>query len=112
MLRGDFFCMPFGGNSLPFGRERYPIHGETANAQWSFDSLERRGPDLTLQVSMKARVRRCGVVKQLTLRDGENAVYQRHIVSGGKGPMNFGHRATLRFPDREGSGIISTSPIA
>src|SRR4051812_25563437 len=35
-LRGDFFCLPFGGNSTPFERERHPVHGETANATWKF----------------------------------------------------------------------------
>ena len=35
-LRGDFFCLPFGGNATPFGRERHPVHGETANARWRF----------------------------------------------------------------------------
>src|ERR1035441_7468519 len=33
VLRGDFFCLPFGG-------ERHPVHGETANARWQFRSLE------------------------------------------------------------------------
>src|SRR5256885_7909802 len=34
-LRGDFFCMPFGGNSTPYRGERHPIHGETANSRWT-----------------------------------------------------------------------------
>jgi len=32
VLRGDFFCLPFGGNGTPYRGERHPIHGETANA--------------------------------------------------------------------------------
>lgn len=28
VLRGDFFCMPFGGNASPFGRETHPPHGQ------------------------------------------------------------------------------------
>src|SRR5580698_3993621 len=32
VLRGDFFCMPFGGNSTVFAGENHPVHGETANA--------------------------------------------------------------------------------
>src|SRR6516162_10163551 len=40
VLRGDFFCLPFGGNGSPFGREQHPVHGETANARWHFESLE------------------------------------------------------------------------
>src|SRR5437870_12966645 len=36
VLRGDFFCLPFGGNSTPYHGERHPIHGETANKKWTF----------------------------------------------------------------------------
>src|SRR2546430_15348219 len=32
-LRGDFFCMPFGGNAEPFRGEEYPVHGETAHGK-------------------------------------------------------------------------------
>src|SRR5437764_1536135 len=48
VLRGDFFCMPFGGNATPFraaerGKaERHPIHGETANSNWTLKSLEHQ----------------------------------------------------------------------
>ncbi len=34
VLRGDFFCMPFGGNDKPYRGERHPPHGETANRNW------------------------------------------------------------------------------
>src|SRR2546421_13035183 len=37
-LRGDFFCMPFGGNATPFRSEKHPIHGETANGKWKLIS--------------------------------------------------------------------------
>ena len=40
VLRGDFFCLPFGGNDSLFGAERHPVHGDTANARWQFRSLE------------------------------------------------------------------------
>src|SRR5512137_359220 len=42
VLRGDFFCLPFGGNATPYRREKHPVHGETANARWQFRSLEKR----------------------------------------------------------------------
>src|SRR5947199_5342113 len=34
VLRGDFFCAPFGGNVTPWRGEIHPVHGETANASW------------------------------------------------------------------------------
>ncbi len=34
VLRGDFFCLPFGGNATAYHGEKHPVHGETANARW------------------------------------------------------------------------------
>ncbi|MYF64125.1 MAG: hypothetical protein F4183_06500, partial [Rhodothermaceae bacterium] len=34
VLRGDFFCMPFGANDEAFQGEHHPPHGETANNLW------------------------------------------------------------------------------
>jgi hypothetical protein len=45
------------------------------------------------------------------LVDGHNAVYCQHVVSGMSGPMNLGHHATLKFPDKPGSGVLTHSPI-
>ena len=110
-LRGDFFCLPFGGNAKPFGHERHPIHGETANASWTPESLEKKGAATTLHLSLKTKVRRGRVDKFITLVDGHHAVYARHQISGMKGPMCLGHHAMLQFPDRAGSGVVSTSPF-
>jgi len=52
------------------------------------------------------------VDKHVWVRPGETAVYQRHVIRGATGPMNPGHHATLRFPDRPGCALISTSPQA
>jgi hypothetical protein len=49
------------------------------------------------------------VDKEISLRNGENTLYCRHVVSGMSGPMSLGHHAMLKFPDRPGSGRVSTS---
>ncbi len=104
-LRGDFFCMPFGGNETPYEGERHPPHGDTANLRWI---LEAAKPG-HLHLSMQTRTRSARVDKHISLRRGHTAVYERHIISGMSGPMSFGHHAMLRFPDAEGSGLLSTS---
>ncbi len=38
VLRGDFFCFPFGGNDETYNNKKYPVHGETANRNWDFVS--------------------------------------------------------------------------
>ncbi|MBC8105739.1 MAG: hypothetical protein H7Z14_04045 [Anaerolineae bacterium] len=110
VLRGDFFCMPFGGNGAPFGRERYPVHGEVANANWKFEGIEKNdGPELRL--SLATKVRQARVDKTISLRRGHHAIYSRHVISGATGPTTIGHHAMLKFPDEPGSGVISTSRI-
>jgi hypothetical protein len=109
VLRGDFFCLPFGGNATPFRGEKHPVHGETANAPWRFEALETQGGRTCLHLSLKTKVRRGRVDKRIWLLDGENVVYSQHVVSGMSGPMNPGHHAMLRFPDVPGCGRLSTS---
>ncbi len=108
-LRGDFFCLPFGGNSTPFGRERHPVHGETANARWQLRSLETGAGRSCLHLSLATKVRRGRVDKRIWLVDAQNTLYSQHVVSGMSGPMNLGHHAMLKFPDAPGSGLVSTS---
>ncbi len=43
VLRGDFFCMPFGGNATVFAGEKHPVHGETANAALAFQIIANQG---------------------------------------------------------------------
>ena len=109
VLRGDFFCLPFGDNSTPYRGETHPPHGETANALWQFKAREESDGRSTLRLELQLQARPGHVEKAITLRAGHNAVYSRHTVSGLNGPMNFGHHAMLQFPDIEGSGLISTS---
>jgi hypothetical protein len=112
VLRGDFFCLPFGGNPTPFRGERHPIHGEPANARWKLKSLDTAAGKTCLRLSLETKVRPGLVEKQITLMDGHAAVYCRHVVSGMSGPMCLGQHAMLKFPERPGSGLISTSPFA
>ena len=60
VLRGDFFCLPFGGNATPFGREKHPVHGETANARWQFRSLETIAGRSCLHLSLTTKFARGG----------------------------------------------------
>ena len=111
LLRGDFFCLPFGANAEPFLGEQHPLHGESANRKWKFEQLDRDGGRTTLRLSMRTRIRAGRVDKRITLVDGHNAVYCQHIVSDMSGPMDFGHHAMLKFPDRPGSGVLTCSPF-
>jgi hypothetical protein len=108
-LRGDFFCLPFGGNATRFGKERHPIHGETANARWQFRSLETSAGMACLHLSLSTKIRPGRVDKRIWVVDGQNTLYSLHVVSGMSGAVNLGHHAMLKFPDTPGSGLVSTS---
>src|SRR5688500_4582694 len=110
-LRGEFFLMPFGGNASRFKREQHPVHGEVANADWKFESLEQHDGRATLHLSLRTRVRPARGDKRITPVRGHRAVYSQHVVSGASGPVCVGQHAMLKFPDEPGSGVISTSPF-
>ena len=107
LLRGDFFCAPFGGNESDYHGERHPFHGETSCRTWEF--VEQG--DGFVHVSLTTEARAGRVDKWLRLRPGHEVLYQRHVISGMSGPMPLGHHAILGFPDRPGSGMVSTSPF-
>jgi hypothetical protein len=47
------------------------------------------------------------IIKLIALHAGHTAVYSRHLVTGGFGPMNFGHHAMLAFDSGEGRNSAS-----
>jgi hypothetical protein len=104
-LRGDFFCFPFGANSEPHEGEAHPYHGETANERWSFSS----SAEGYLKIELETQIRPAKVAKELWLGPHETAVYCRHTISGGAGPMPFGHHAMVKFPS---AGLVSVSDMA
>ena len=108
-LRGDFFCLPFGGNEMPHRGEQHPPHGETANARWIGRKLTSRDGVHELHLHLRTKVRAGAVDKYLQLRDGHTAIYQRHEVTGMSGLNAPGHHAMLKLPDTPGCGRISTS---
>lgn len=109
VLRGDFFCAPFGGNAAAFRGKRHPPHGETACRSWALREIAREDDAVTLHATMQTRTRPGRVDKRLTLRRGHTAVYCEHVLSGFRGPMPIGTHPMLKLPEREGAGRISAS---
>jgi hypothetical protein len=110
-LRGDFFCLPFGGNQTPIHGERHPPHGETAGSPWKLADFSRSNGVTTLSVSLETQVRRGLVTRHLSLHDRHNAIYCRTEISGFAGPTTFAHHAMLAVPEQEKSLLLSTSPF-
>lgn len=111
-LRGDFFCMPFGGNAAPRGGEQHVPHGETATAEWRLGGRSRDADGTErLTLVLDTRVRPGKVTKELFLVPGEPVVYSRHVIEGFVGPTPLAHHATLAMPEQEGVVRVSTSPF-
>jgi hypothetical protein len=110
-LRGDFFCMPFGSNVEPYNGEKHPPHGEVAGSVWNFVGTKTENGVTTLTLAMETKVRKGKVTKELSLVEGENVVYSRHVVVGFAGKTTVGHHATLAVPEKEGSLRVATSPF-
>ncbi len=109
-LRGDFFCLPFGGNGMYRGT-MHRVHGEPAGAKWRFEAQESAGRASTLILGMQTTALPGKVTKRLTLVDGQNVVYVQHVLEGYRARTSLGHHATLAVPDKERSLEVATSPI-
>lgn len=110
-LRGDFFCLPFGGNAETVDGESHPPHGETAGSRWTHVDTLTRGPVATLTLALETTVRPSRVTKSLSLVDGHNVVYSTHLIEGFAGRAPLGHHATLALPDEAGAARLATSPM-
>jgi hypothetical protein len=108
-LRGDFFCLPFGGNAVPWRGETHTAHGETATAPWKHVGAGKRGGVTWLTLSMRTRARRGTVTKRLALVDGHDVVYCMHLLEGFSGKMPLGHHATLALPEAPGAARLAVS---
>ncbi|WP_338286022.1 hypothetical protein [Luteolibacter sp. LG18] len=102
VLRGDFFCMPFGVS------KEFPPHGHPANSDW--DLISQSADELRLSIS--GGVDGATIEKVVSVRRGETAVYQDHIIRGWEGRYNYGNHPILDFSGiPEGQGRLSVSPF-
>lgn len=102
VLRGDFLCLPFGGQSDG------PPHGDPANAEWHLVSSTSH----SLILEMDAVDSGAHVEKILTLREGHHAIYIEHRISGLDGDYSYGNHPILDLSGlADGAGRISVSPF-
>lgn len=101
-LRGDFFCLPFGGVN-DRGVEHHQPHGESAWARWGL--IERKAGCLRAAIRYTAGGR---VEKSITLGISNPVIYTEHRISGFEGTYPLGHHAILHgaAPDDDASTPI------
>ena len=102
VLRGDFFCFPFGG------QKKAPPHGVSANGEWQVVA----GGDDRLHLGMDDPDSGGWMEKIVLIGDGETAIYVEHRVSGVEGVYNYGTHPILDFSTlQNGQGRVSVSPF-
>ena len=103
-LRGDFFCLPFGANAAPL-----TAHGESATEPWAPVGIVSDGRVVTMALRVDTQHPVGTVEKDISLVDGDSAVYVRHTITGNHGRTSLGHHATLGV--HNGPLSIATGPI-
>ena len=94
-MRGDFFCLPFGGNAEEVDGERHPGHGETAGSDWTLAAET----DAALTLEIRPRVRPGLVRRTIALHGEDTALYLRHELTGFHGAMPLGSHPILQMPE-------------
>lgn len=100
VLRGDFLCLPFGGQLDG------PPHGETANCDWTqLESDER-----SLKFKIDTKDTGANVVKSLATRESQHAIFFTYQISNLDGDFNYGNHPILDFSSLpEGAARVTTS---
>jgi hypothetical protein len=93
ILRGDFFCAPFGASDVMPGDN--PAHGASANGSWRLERSTRSSLDAVLDGEIMGAT----LTKHIEVRPGQAVIYQRHTFQGGEGRLPVGHHAMLRTDD-------------
>ena len=102
ILRGDFFCFPFGVNKgIPH------VHGDAPNLKWKYV----KSNIYSIEVELPLKCVKGKIIKKISLKADHRAVYQEHIIEGVQGHFNYGHHAILHFPEKGGPYYINVSPF-
>jgi len=117
-LRGDFFCLPFGGGNK-VGDEDHQPHGESSWKRWNFVSCEADAagdgpvgvgpagkgsaglnpamdsPATRLVLAMDYEACKGSIQKSLFIGQDQTYIGTEHLLSGFSGAYPLGHHATL-----------------
>ena len=85
VLRGDFWCLPFG--EQPDG----PAHGEVARGDWEVVAVN----NVSAILRINAQDVGAEVTKTVSVRDGQNGLFQEITMSGLEGDYSYGTHPIL-----------------
>lgn len=102
VLRGDFFCLPFGPQT------NGPPHGDPANAAWNLVGTSEN----SLHLALNATDTGARVEKILSVHPGQHAIYHEHRISNLDGRWSYGNHPILDLSHLpENSARVAVSPF-
>lgn len=102
VLRGDFFCLPFGPQD-----DGQP-HGESANASWQLSAQNAN----SLTISLQDQATNSTLTRKFSLIEGHTAIYYENSIEGLQGPWSYGTHPVLDCSSSpENSAHLSVSPF-
>ena len=109
--RGNFFCMPMGGDPTGYNTdgEPAPIHGNCANEPWLFSGIKQSDDTTTLEIQFDEKNGKGEILKRISLVNGENVVYEDNIVTGYSGKYPVAYHPMIALCDTQGASQISMS---
>ncbi len=109
VLRGDFFCFPFGGNDEEYNGIKFPIHGETSNNNWLFESYKCAENHKEITLKMDLEYIKGSVIKKIEINENEPIIYSTHTFENIDIKAPIGHHPTLKLPEEVKAAIIDMS---
>ncbi|MCK5738719.1 hypothetical protein KAH55_06040 [bacterium] len=109
ILRGDFFCCPFGGNDTPLDGKQFPAHGESPNNPWELTNWKNSAEGALVHLTQKQKHLSGTIDRKLALKTGHNVVYSQSVLSNMDNETDLGHHANLAFPNVPGCGHLAFS---
>ena len=94
MLRGDFFCAPFGDSDTLEDETR--AHGSTANEKWNLINKDNHH----LEFKLNKKVMGADILKKISIKPKQPVIYQEHQFIGGNGKIPVGHHLMLKVPEK------------
>lgn len=102
-LRGDFFCLPFGGDNTT-EEFSYGPHGPTANEVWKLAGRSRN----SLRIALDFPDGKAHVETEYMTKPGHSCLYITNTISDCPLNLPYGHHCIL---DSSSTLLISTSPV-
>jgi hypothetical protein len=113
VMRGDYFCFPFGINAEAVNGKTQPLHGITANGCWDFGGITKERKEMTLTLRRELTPDDGEALKVIKIVDGEPVMYINHTIKGFSGKSPVGVHPCIQCPDAMGSAYVDmTEPVA